>query len=59
MYRIHCINDNFYRNTIILVSLICNLDIYNIINNNIINNFLFSACIRYEYITKKVGQLNK
>ena len=35
------LNDNFYRNTIILVFLIFNLDIYNIINNNIKNNFLF------------------
>ena len=56
-YLIKCIefivlNDNFYRNTIILVFLIFNLDIYNIINNNIKNNFLFSyACIYYEYIT--------
>ena len=56
-YLIKCIefivlNDNFYRNTIILVYLIFNLDIYNIINNNIKNNFLFSyACIYYEYIT--------
>ena len=40
------LNDNFYRNTIILVFLIFNLDIYNIINNNIKNKFLFSyACI--------------
>ena len=55
MYRIHCINDNFYRNPIILVSLIFNLDIYNIINNNIKNNFLFSyACICYEYFTTKI-----
>ena len=56
-YLIKCIefivlNDNFYRNTIILVFLIFNLDIYNIINNNIKNIFLFSyACIHYEYIT--------
>ena len=36
------------------LSLIFNLDIYNIINNNIKNNFLFSyAYICYEYITKK------
>ena len=58
MHRIHCINDNFYRNTIILVSLIFNLDIYNIINNNIKNNILFSyACICYEYITKKIRSI--
>ena len=50
-YLIKCIefivlNDNFYRKTIILVFLIFNLDIYNIINYNIKNNFLFSyACI--------------
>ena len=56
-YLIKCIefidlNDNFYRKTIILVFLIFNLDIYNIINNNIKNNFLFSyACICYEYMT--------
>ena len=51
-------NDNFYRNTIILVSLIFNLDIYNIINNNIKNNFLFSyACILYEYNTKKSSSI--
>ena len=56
-YLIKCIefivlNDNFYINTIILVFLIFNLDIYNIINNNIKNNFLFSyACVYYEYIT--------
>ena len=59
-YLIKCIefivlNDNFYRKTIILVFLIFNLDIYNIINNNIKNNFLFSyACICYEYITTKI-----
>ena len=56
-YLIKCIefivlNDNIYRKTIILVFLIFNLDIYNIINNNIKNNFLFSyACIYYEYMT--------
>ena len=56
-YLIKCIefivlNDNFYRKTIILVFLIFNLDIYNIINNNIKNNFLFSyECIYYEYMT--------
>ena len=42
----------------ILVLLIFNLDIYNIINNNIKNNFLFSyACICYEYITKKIRSI--
>ena len=42
----------------ILVLLIFNLDIYNIINNNITNNFLFSyACICYEYITKKIRSI--
>ena len=62
-YLIKCIefivlNDNFYITTIILVFLIFNLDIYNIINNNIKNNFLFSyACIYYEYITKKIRSI--
>ena len=37
-----------------------NLDIYNIINNNIKNKFVFSyACICYEYNTNKVGKLNE
>ena len=52
MYKIHRINDNFYRNTIILVSLIFNLDIYNIINNNI-NVYVMNI------LQKKVGQLNE
>ena len=51
-------NDNFYRNNIILVLLIFNLDIYNIINNNIKNNFIFSySCICYEYISKKIRSI--
>ena len=58
MYRIHGINDNFYKHTIILVSLIFNLNIYNIINNNIKNNFLFSyACICYKYNTNKIRSI--